>query len=132
MAERRRWRICERSLPKVFADTERIVQVMTNLFSNAVKFTKGDGVIELILEERDGVVAISVKHECPFNYALLYITDLEGAQAVVEKIRSVSPVEFKANVAIYPIAGTDIQTLLMKVDSTVQAEMAGATGRGMS
>jgi len=44
----------------VFADSNRILQILGNLFSNGVKFTKPDGTLTFSAEERDGFVAVSV------------------------------------------------------------------------
>ena len=44
----------------VFADPDRVLQIVTNLFSNALKFTRDDGTITLVAEEKEGAVAISV------------------------------------------------------------------------
>ena len=53
--------VCDtRQAPAVFADPNRILQVVGNLFSNAVKFTQEDGTITITAKERDGVVAVSV------------------------------------------------------------------------
>ena len=48
------------AVPPVYLDSNRILQVLGNLFSNAVKFTREDGTIYFSLEERDGQVAVSV------------------------------------------------------------------------
>lgn len=45
----------------VYADYQRIYQVMTNLVSNAVKYTKRGGHIEVSFEERDGLIYTYVK-----------------------------------------------------------------------
>ncbi|MBI1977969.1 MAG: PAS domain S-box protein [Candidatus Omnitrophica bacterium] len=45
----------------VLADPDRILQVLGNLFSNAVKFTKNDGIITFSAEQRDNSVAVSVE-----------------------------------------------------------------------
>ena len=50
-------------VPAVFADPNRILQVLGNLFSNAVKFTKDNGTIRWFVHERDGQVAVSVQDD---------------------------------------------------------------------
>ncbi len=56
--------VCEeRSVPPVFADPDRILQVLTNLVSNAVKFTAEEGTVTCRLEARDGAVAVSVQDD---------------------------------------------------------------------
>jgi len=54
--------------PKIFADRERIYQVISNLIRNAVKFTTGEETtIEIILEKvkkdkkEDGFVSVKIK-----------------------------------------------------------------------
>jgi len=47
--------------PEVFADPNRILQVLGNLVSNAVKFTNDAGVITLTVHRQNGAVAISVQ-----------------------------------------------------------------------
>lgn len=45
----------------VFADPERILEVLRNLFANAVKFTDEDGTIRFILREEGGFITVSVQ-----------------------------------------------------------------------
>ena len=52
-------------VPPVFADSNRMLQVLTNLFSNAVKFTPDDGTILFRIEPRDRMVAVTVKDNGP-------------------------------------------------------------------
>ena len=52
-------------LPAVFGDQHRLVQVFTNLLSNALKFTQDDGRITFRMAQRDGMVAIAVKDSGP-------------------------------------------------------------------
>ncbi|MBI3324660.1 MAG: PAS domain-containing protein [Candidatus Omnitrophica bacterium] len=47
-------------VPAVFADSNRVLQVLGNLFSNAIKFTKDDGTIAFSLRHQDGEVAVSI------------------------------------------------------------------------
>jgi PAS domain S-box-containing protein len=49
------------SVPDVFADPNRVTQVIWNLLSNAVKFTADDGAITFSVEKRDSMVAVSVE-----------------------------------------------------------------------
>ena len=50
-------------VPEVFADSNRILQVLSNLVSNAVKFTKADGTIAVAVSGLDGTVAVSVQDD---------------------------------------------------------------------
>ena len=53
---------CERDLPRVMADHERLVQVFHHLLSNAIKFTaKGSGIISIGCMERGGRVVAYVR-----------------------------------------------------------------------
>lgn len=45
----------------VYADYRRIYQVMTNLISNAIKYTKKDGKISVLFKEENGQIITSVK-----------------------------------------------------------------------
>jgi PAS domain S-box-containing protein len=45
---------------KLFADSDRIVQVLVNLLSNAVKYSPRDGVINVKMERRDQAVRFNV------------------------------------------------------------------------
>jgi signal transduction histidine kinase len=51
------------TVPAVFADPNRILQVLGNLFSNAVKFTREDGTITIIAQAHDGMAAVSVQDD---------------------------------------------------------------------
>lgn len=48
---------------EVFADPNRILQVVNNLLSNAVKFTKDDGTITFLLQPQNGHLVVSVKDD---------------------------------------------------------------------
>ncbi len=50
-------------VPDVFADPNRVLQVIGNLFSNAVKFTREDGRITLAAQKSNGMVALSVQDD---------------------------------------------------------------------
>jgi signal transduction histidine kinase len=52
-------------VPPIFADANRMLQVLTNLFSNAVKFTADTGTITFRIDRRDGMVAVSVRDNGP-------------------------------------------------------------------
>jgi signal transduction histidine kinase len=52
-------------VPPVFADAHRMLQVLTNLFSNAMKFTSDEGTIAFRLDGRDGMVAVTVRDNGP-------------------------------------------------------------------
>lgn len=45
----------------VFGDSDRLTQVMANLFSNAAKFSPPDGTVAVVLDRRDDWVRISVQ-----------------------------------------------------------------------
>lgn len=53
------------SVPDVFADANRMLQVLGNLFANAVKFTDEAGVITCRVQAQDGCVAVSVSDNGP-------------------------------------------------------------------
>lgn len=63
LAEGRTLRADGAEAPDVFADPNRILQVVANLVSNAVKFTKEDGTITVGVRERDGMVAVLVQDD---------------------------------------------------------------------
>ena len=51
------------SVSDVLADPNRILQVLGNLFSNAIKFTNEGGTIHISFEEQDGHVVVSVEDD---------------------------------------------------------------------
>lgn len=51
----------EANLPTVFADSDKIKQVLINLIGNSLKFTPPDGSIMLICEQKEGYVITHVK-----------------------------------------------------------------------
>lgn len=51
--------------PPVFADPNRILQVLSNLVSNAVKFTREGGAMTIRARGEDGMVALSVADDGP-------------------------------------------------------------------
>ncbi len=63
MAGQRTLRMEFSEVPDVFADPNRVLQVLWNLFSNAVKFTKEDGTVTFRLAARDGAVSITVSDD---------------------------------------------------------------------
>jgi phosphoserine phosphatase RsbU/P len=55
----------EGSLPRVYADADRLHQVLTNLLANAVKFSPAGGTIRLSGTMKEGFALISVADEGP-------------------------------------------------------------------
>jgi len=55
----------EAGLPPVYADADRLHQVLTNLLSNAVKFSPAGGTIRLNGRKKEGFALISVADEGP-------------------------------------------------------------------
>ena len=55
----------EAVLPPVYADQDRLHQVLTNLLSNSVKFSPEGGAIRLSGRKKDGFALISVADEGP-------------------------------------------------------------------
>ena len=51
----------DEQLPVLLADSRRIGQVLTNLMSNALKFTDDGGAIEISAWQSDGAVVVSVR-----------------------------------------------------------------------
>ena len=49
----------------VRGDAERLLQVVTNLMSNAIRFTPQGGVVQLLLEARDGKAVVMVDDQGP-------------------------------------------------------------------
>ena len=52
-------------LPAVVADRDRVLQVLSNLLGNAVKFTPAGGAVELAAEARGGEVVFTVRDDGP-------------------------------------------------------------------
>jgi signal transduction histidine kinase/DNA-binding NarL/FixJ family response regulator len=52
-------------VPPVRADRERVLQVLSNLLGNAVKFTPAGGAVELAVESRGAEVVFTVRDEGP-------------------------------------------------------------------
>jgi signal transduction histidine kinase len=55
----------EESLPAVFGDAGRVLQVLANLVGNALKFTDSGGRVDLTVRSRDGEVEFSVRDTGP-------------------------------------------------------------------
>jgi len=51
---------CQKNLPSVYSDPEKIEQIFCNLVSNAIKFTPKGGNVTLSAKPRDGMVEVSV------------------------------------------------------------------------
>ncbi len=63
MAGRRQLKMDLVPVPDALADPPRVLQILGNLFSNAVKFTEDEGTITMALREQDGAVAVSVQDD---------------------------------------------------------------------
>ena len=63
LAGRRQLKMDLVPVPDVLADPPRVLQILGNLFSNAVKFTEDEGTITMALREQDGAVAVSVQDD---------------------------------------------------------------------
>lgn len=50
-------------VPNVFADPDRILQVLANLLSNAVKFTRSNGTITFSVKKQDSYVTVTVQDD---------------------------------------------------------------------
>lgn len=61
MAGSRRIKLDLVPMPDVFADPHRVLQVLGNLFSNAVKFTDEQGIIIIALHEEAGAVGVTIR-----------------------------------------------------------------------
>jgi two-component system, OmpR family, clock-associated histidine kinase SasA len=53
------------SIPRVYADADRISQVLTNLLSNASKFSPFDSTIRVVMVQKDGLVRIEIMDMAP-------------------------------------------------------------------
>ena len=49
------------ALPLILADPDRLQQILSNVLSNAIKFTPGGGTIDVTARAADGVVEITVR-----------------------------------------------------------------------
>lgn len=63
LAGKRKIQLSLDQVPLVFADANRMRQVLTNLLSNAIKFTKEDGTITFRTSQNDGQVSIVVEDD---------------------------------------------------------------------
>ncbi len=50
-------------VPDVYADPDRLLQILGNLFSNAIKFTGDQGKIKIFAQKQEGWVAVSVEDD---------------------------------------------------------------------
>ena len=88
---------------RVFADRQRLTQIMLNLLSNAVKYNRADGGIDVVLESSGGTVTIAVidtglgispaglsKLFTPFERLEAAATDIEGTGVGLALSRALS------------------------------------------
>lgn len=52
-------------VPALFADRDRVIQILTNFLSNAMKVTDDDGAITVRLAQHEGMVSIGVQDDGP-------------------------------------------------------------------
>jgi two-component system phosphate regulon sensor histidine kinase PhoR len=53
--------VCDKPLPRVMADPERIRQILGNLVDNAYNYTPAEGSIKITLHKENGGVQVDVK-----------------------------------------------------------------------
>lgn len=51
----------QNALPEVFADSARIMQVLTNLIANAINYTQEGGIIEVFMKQLPKYIEVSIK-----------------------------------------------------------------------
>lgn len=56
-------KVVARDVPDVYADSARMLQVLSNLFSNAVKFTRDEGTIVITVNKGENEVIVSVEDD---------------------------------------------------------------------
>ena len=57
--------VVDMPVPEIFADRDRVIQILTNFLSNAIKMTEDDGKITFRLQQHNGMVAIGIEDSGP-------------------------------------------------------------------
>lgn len=73
---------------EIFADSERITQVLTNLLSNAIKFSAAGDTIWLIVEQRSTALPVSPTAASAESYVVIQVKD-EGLGIPADRLEAI-------------------------------------------